>query len=322
MDESGKNAAPEDSPARGEPGVRPGTAPLKDAEIPSVRAAQSARESAPPAAVRRPAKSRASDARRSPPGANPGEPSRGDADQPSEARPAAPAGAGAGRRRRRWPRYVLAVVIGLFLVTWIPVLLMRWFNPPTTAFMLETAAALESGRIHQDWVPYERISPAMRLAVVASEDQTFPYNHGFAIDAIQQAIQYNEQHQATRGASTITQQTAKNLFLWSGGGYFRKAIEAWFTVLIDLTWSKRRVLEVYLNIAQFGPRIFGVEAAAQHYFGKPASQLTASEAALLAATLPDPYAFDPAHPSGYLLRRRQWILEQMDNLGPHYLDQL
>ncbi len=225
--------------------------------------------------------------------------------------------------RRRWPWVILAVLATLFLVTWLPVILMRWINPPTTAFMLERAAALpDSTRIHHAWVSYDRISPAMRLAVVASEDQTFPYNHGFDIRAIKQAIKHNEHSETTHGASTITQQTAKNLFLWPGGGYFRKGVGAWFTILIDLDWPKWRVLEVYLNIAQFGPQTFGVGAAAKHYFGKSASQLTRPEAALLAATLPDPYDFDPAHPSSYLLRRQAWILEQMRNLGPDYLSGL
>lgn len=227
----------------------------------------------------------------------------------------------APKRRRKWPWVLLAIVVVLFLVTWIPVLVARWADPPTSAYMLETAVGTDDP-IKHTWVNYDDIAPVMRLAVVASEDQTFPYNHGFDVHAIRQAIKHNESNADKRGASTITQQTARNLFLWPGGGYFRKGVEAWFTVLIDLDWPKWRVLEVYLNVAQFGPTTFGVEAAAEHYFGKHASRLTAPEAALLAATLPNPQDFDPAHPSTYLIQRQQWILTQMKHLGPHYLDSL
>lgn len=224
----------------------------------------------------------------------------------------------APKKRRTWPWVVLATAVVLVLASWSPVLVLRWRTPPATAFMLETA--LGSGhKVRQVWVPYDRIAPAIRLAVVASEDQTFPTNHGFDIQAIRKAIKHNEQGGTLHGASTITQQTAKNLFLWPGGGYFRKALGAWFTVLVDVSWPKKRVLEMYLNIAQFGPHIFGVETAAERYFGKHASQLNSYEAALLAATLPDPDHFDPVHPSEYLLQRQQWILEQMQQLGSDYL---
>lgn len=218
---------------------------------------------------------------------------------------------------------MLAVVGGLFLVTWIPVLVMRWVNPPSTAYMLETAASLSgNGKLHRVWMSYGKIAPPMRLAVVASEDQTFPANHGFDFHAIRKAIRHNERGGTIHGASTITQQVAKNLFLWPARTYLRKAIGAYFTVLIDLTWPKRRVLTVYLNIAQFGPRSFGVEAAAEHYFKKHASDLTMSEAALLAAALPDPGRVDPARPSVYMQQRQLWILEQMRHLGNGYLSDI
>jgi len=222
------------------------------------------------------------------------------------------------RKRRSWPWLVFATAIVLFLTTWMPILGLRWHDPGITAFMAETAVT-KGQAVRQTWVPYARIAPAMRLAVVASEDQTFPTNNGFDIQAIRKAIQHNEHSDTLHGASTITQQTAKNLFLWPGGGYFRKAIGAWLTVLIDATWPKQRVLEIYLNIAQFGPHTFGVEAAAEKYFHKHAAQLTAPEAALLAATLPDPDHLDPAHPSDYLTQRQQWILDQMQQLGSDYL---
>ena len=229
---------------------------------------------------------------------------------------ASPRSAETGGRTWRW--VALATVIVLFLTTWLPVLALRWRNPVATAFMLETAYG--SGHsVRQVWVPYDKIARPMRLAVVASEDQTFPTNAGFDIKAIRKAIRHNEQGGTVHGASTITQQTAKNLFLWPGGGYFRKAIGAWFTALIDVSWPKTRVLEMYLNVAQFGPHTFGVEAAAEKYFGRHASQLNAYEAAMLAAILPDPDHFNPDQPSGYLLQRQQWILEQMQQLGSDYL---
>ena len=222
------------------------------------------------------------------------------------------------KKRRTWPWVIFATVAALVLASWMPILGLRWNNPAVTAFMLETAVT-KGDAVRQVWVPYEHIAPAMRLAVVASEDQTFPTNDGFDIQAIRKAIKHNEQGGTVHGASTITQQTAKNLFLWPGGGYFRKAIGAWLTILIDVSWPKQRVLEMYLNIAQFGPHTFGVEAAAEKYFGKHASQLNAYEAALLAATLPDPDHFNPDRPSDYLLQRQQWILEQMQQLGSNYL---
>lgn len=228
------------------------------------------------------------------------------------------------QRKRKWSWVVLATVLALFLVTWLPVLALRWLNPPTTAFMLETAHRLHqrgdrSPAIRQQWVPYEQIAAPMRLAVVASEDQTFPSNHGFDLRAIRKAVRHNANSDTLHGASTITQQVAKNLFLWPSRTYFRKAMGAYFTVLINLTWPKQRVLEMYLNIVQFGTRTFGVEAAAAHYFGRRAAALTRGEAALLAATLPDPDDYDPAHPSAYLRQRQHWILRQMDHLGAGYL---
>lgn len=309
----------------GEPhAIRPDAQPLRDEELPrvSVAGGAGAKNSPPAGGERRPEERREPRIRHYPePDPQPprkAAPKKRPRKKLRKGKTLAPI-----KPRRKWPHIVLAVIIVLFLVTWLPVLVMRWADPPTTAFMLERAAALpDSKHIERTWVAYDDISPAMRLAVVASEDQTFPYNHGFDISAIEKAMEHNEHSVTTHGASTITQQTAKNLFLWPGGGYFRKGVEAWFTVLIDLDWPKWRVLEVYLNVAQFGPNIFGVEAAAEHYFGKHASRLTRAEAALLAVALPDPYALDPAHPSPYLLQRRHWILEQMDNLGGHYLDAL
>lgn len=169
---------------------------------------------------------------------------------------------------------------------------------------------------HSDWVPMDEISPYMALAVMAAEDQKFPEHWGFDVGAIESALSHNQRNQnRIRGASTLSQQTAKNLFLWDGRSWVRKGLEVGLTAGIELVWTKRRILTVYLNIAEFGEGIFGVEAAAQHFFKKPASKLSASEAALLAAVLPNPLRFKANAPSGYVISRQQWILRQMRQLG-------
>ena len=169
---------------------------------------------------------------------------------------------------------------------------------------------------HSDWVSMDEISPWMGLAVIAAEDQTFPDHWGFDVAAIEKALSHNERNEnRIRGASTLSQQTVKNLFLWDGRSWLRKGLEAGLTVGVETVWSKKRILTVYLNIAEFGDGVFGVEAAAQRYFGKPASRLTQSEAALLAAVLPNPLRFKVAVPSGYVRSRQAWILRQMRQLG-------
>lgn len=221
------------------------------------------------------------------------------------------------RRRRPWRllwQLPLAFVAGSVLL----VLLLRVLPPPTTAFMLGN----DLHPVRYAWVGWSRIAPAARLAVVAAEDQKFPDHWGFDFEAIDQAIDHNEHSRRVRGASTISQQTAKNLFLWSGRSYVRKGLEAGFTLLMEGLWPKRRILEMYLNVAQFGPDVFGVEAAAQAYFGKPAMRLTAHEAALLAAVLPNPQRFSAARPSPYVAGRADDIEQQMQQLGSGYLDDL
>lgn len=169
---------------------------------------------------------------------------------------------------------------------------------------------------HSDWVSMDEISPWMGLAVIAAEDQTFPDHWGFDVAAIEKALSHNERNEnRIRGASTLSQQTVKNLFLWDGRSWLRKGLEAGLTVGVETVWSKKRILTVYLNIVEFGDGVFGVEAAAQRYFGKPASRLTQSEAALLAAVLPNPLRFKVAAPSGYVRSRQAWILRQMRQLG-------
>src|SRR4051812_32546936 len=220
-----------------------------------------------------------------------------------------------------------------FLATALPVVAMRWMDPWYSAFMLDAALdASRSGKpnYHTDyrWADMERISPHMAVAVIAAEDQLFPFHTGFDFKSIQQAARSNERqagrrHPHVRGASTISQQVAKNLFLWSGRSYLRKALEAYFTLLIEFTWPKERILEVYLNVAQFGDGIYGVEAAAQRYWHKPCARLDRYEAATLAAVLPSPVRFRADAPSVYVAARRDWILGQMRGLGgAAYLDEL
>lgn len=169
---------------------------------------------------------------------------------------------------------------------------------------------------HSDWVSMDEISPWMGLAVIAAEDQKFPEHWGFDVSAIEKALAHNERNEnRVRGASTLSQQTAKNLFLWDGRSWIRKGLEAGLTLGMETVWSKKRILTVYLNIAEFGDGVFGVEAAAQRYFHKPASRLTISEAALLAAVLPNPIRFKANAPSRYVHSRQAWIMRQMRQLG-------
>lgn len=170
--------------------------------------------------------------------------------------------------------------------------------------------------VHSDWVSMDEISVWMGLAVIAAEDQKFPEHWGFDVSAIEKALAHNERNEnRIRGASTLSQQTAKNLFLWDGRSWVRKGLEAGLTLGMETVWSKKRILTVYLNVAEFGDGIFGVEAAAQHYFHKPASRLSLSEAALLAAVLPNPMRFKANAPSGYVRSRQAWIMRQMRQLG-------
>ena len=172
-------------------------------------------------------------------------------------------------------------------------------------------------RIRYAWANWEEISPCMAIAVVAGEDQKFPEHSGFDIDSIKDAVRQNPHRRIPRGASTISQQVAKNLFLWPGRNLLRKGLEAYFTVLIELLWPKQRILEVYLNIAQFGPGIFGVRSASEVYFHKSPSQLGLYEAALLAAVLPNPKRFDFENPSDYVRERARKIQQEVTRLGGH-----
>jgi len=216
-------------------------------------------------------------------------------------------------------RLVGIVALGAAALVVVVVGLFRWVNPPTTAFMLGD----EAEERQYGWVDWEDISRHVPIAVVAAEDQKFPTHRGFDLESIRSAIEENEGRDRPRGASTITQQVAKNLFLWSGQSYVRKAIEAGLTVLIELMWPKRRILEVYVNIAQFGPGVYGVGAASAAYFSKPASALEPRDAAILAAVLPNPVRLKAGAPSAYVVRRAEDIQEQVRLLGgAGYLDAL
>lgn len=223
----------------------------------------------------------------------------------------------ARRRKRRSSRPALRWIASLgafvLLASWLPVLLMRWLEPPVTAFMLQHRTS-SGGNYHYQWEDWRELGPAAALAVMAAEDQKFPDHHGFDIAAIQDALVDRLDGQTLRGASTISQQVAKNLFLWPGRSLVRKAMEAWFTALIELSWSKQRILEVYLNIAEFGPGVYGVPAASRIYFAKPASQLTDAEAALLAAVLPNPKELRVQQPTPYLRERQRWIMRHSERL--------
>jgi monofunctional glycosyltransferase len=223
-------------------------------------------------------------------------------------------------RTNRLFKWIAGTILAAIVLSAAAVLLLRAWHPVTSAFMLR--ARLESPvahaapqRIRYEWVDYTRISPQAALAVMASEDQQFPFHHGFDMKSIREAERNNEEGGRLHGASTLSQQLAKNLFLWPGRSYVRKGLEAWFTVLLEALLPKERILETYLNIVQFGPGIFGVEAAAREYFHSSAARLTASEAALLAAVLPNPERLHVDRPSRYVSERRDWILEQMRTLA-------
>lgn len=196
---------------------------------------------------------------------------------------------------------------------------------PFSAYMVQKKAEnlFSDYQIHYDWTPLSQISWQMQMAVIAGEDQKFDNHFGIDIDAVLVAFKRNANSKKVRGASTISQQTVKNLYLWHGTSWVRKGLEVPLTFLIETLWSKQRVLEVYLNIAEFGQGIFGVEAAAQHYFKKSAKQLNLQEAALLAASLPNPLIYQVNKPNYTMQKRQQWIMRQIQNLGgANYLEKL
>ena len=205
---------------------------------------------------------------------------------------------------------LLAIVLGISVLT---TLLLRWAAPPTTAFML--GQRLDGVSVDYRWVPMAQISPHAALAVIASEDQRFFDHWGIDLEAVGDAIEDNRTRRRPRGASTISQQADKNLFLWPGGGYWRKGIEVYLTLLMEAMWPKSRILEVYLNVAEMGRGVFGVEAAAQRFFHKPGARLNRREADTLAAVRPSPRRMSADRPTDYVIRRTWQIIEQMNGLG-------
>ena len=237
------------------------------------------------------------------------------------------------KKTRRTPKQARTRSIGRLLVygglmisglglalSVLVVLPWRWLAPPTTAFMLRDQLTGDRA-IYYRWTSWEDISPHLPIAVVAAEDQKFPQHQGFDFDQIIKATR--ERRGRMRGASTISQQVAKNLYLWPGRSYVRKGLEAWLTVLIETLWSKQRILEMYVNVAEFGPGVFGVGAASQKFFRKSPSRLSRHEAALLAAVLPAPGRRSAARPSAYVQRRARQITAWVRKLGgPQYLSDL
>lgn len=206
------------------------------------------------------------------------------------------------------------ILIWFFILSAGSVILLRfvpvYFTPLMGIRCAQQAFSGEKLKLKHKWIPLEEMSPKMPMAVIASEDNRFPDHHGFDLIEINKAIKERERGRH-RGASTISQQTAKNVFLWPSSSWVRKGFEAYFTVLIELFWSKERIMEVYLNTIEMGDGIYGVEAVAHEHFGKKASELTAGECALIAATLPNPLKYNSAHPSRYMLKRKSQILRLM-----------
>ena len=206
------------------------------------------------------------------------------------------------------------------LASVLQVLVLRFVDPPFSAVMAgRQLSAWATGDwkfgVAYDWRDLDRMAPSMPLALVAAEDQNFAEHYGFDFKAIEKARRNNARGRKLRGASTISQQLAKNLFLWQGRSYLRKGLEAWYTLLIEATWPKSRILEVYANVVEFGDGIYGAEAAAQAFFHKPASRLSPSECARLAAVLPSPRRYDARRPGPYVQRRARWIERQVRRLG-------
>lgn len=213
---------------------------------------------------------------------------------------------------------VIGSILTIFIALLISVIALRWINPPTTSFILQQdweSLPAERYSLREHWVDFHNLPRHSVWAVVASEDQLFWDHQGFDFESIEEAWEDRQEGIRSRGASTITQQVAKNLYLWPAESFFRKGVEAGITVLIELFWPKERIIEVYLNIAEFGPGIFGIGKASDHFFGLPASELEPDMSARLAAVLPSPKRMRVSPPSPYAEKRSQWILQQMTHLS-------
>jgi len=212
---------------------------------------------------------------------------------------------------RLW-RKIKRILLILFIAQFVYIILLKWIDPPVT--LTQLGSWITGHGLKRDYVSRKEISPNARLAVIASEDQLFPDHNGFDFKSIEKAMKHNQKSKSLRGASTISQQVAKNVFLWQGRSWIRKGLEVYFTFMIELVWGKKRILQVYINVAEMGEGVFGIEAAAQKYFNKPALNLSRQEAAMIAACLPNPVKYKVKPASSYVLYRSGWIMRQMNNL--------
>ncbi|MCL7715724.1 monofunctional biosynthetic peptidoglycan transglycosylase [Stenotrophomonas mori] len=224
------------------------------------------------------------------------------------------------RPGRRWRRWLWGLPCALLAFSVVQVAVLRFVDPPFSSVMaLRQAEAWGQGdwrfRIRHQWCGLERMADSVPISLVAAEDQRFPLHNGFDLQAIEQALDHNARGKRLRGGSTISQQVAKNLFLWQGRSWLRKGLEAWYTVLIEALWPKRRILEMYANVAEFGDGIYGVQAAAQAFWNKDAARLSADESARLAAVLPSPRRYSATAPGPFVRRRADWIQRQARQLG-------
>jgi monofunctional biosynthetic peptidoglycan transglycosylase len=222
--------------------------------------------------------------------------------------------------KRIW-RFIWKTTLGFFILSIGLTIIYRFVPIPITPLMIirlveQAADEKKEMRLFKDWVPMSEISKNAPQAVYASEDQKFLDHNGFDMEAMEKAWEGNKKGKRIKGASTITQQTVKNVFLWPARSYVRKVLEAYFTVLVELIWPKERIMEVYLNVIEMGEGIYGIEAAAQTYYNKPAAKLNRSQAAMIAAVLPNPRRWTPARPTPYIVGRQGWIMRQMNNLEP------
>jgi monofunctional biosynthetic peptidoglycan transglycosylase len=212
---------------------------------------------------------------------------------------------------RTW-RWIKRIFLFLFFLQFFYILILKWVNPPAT--LTQLSSLLHGYGLQRDYVSAGDISPYAKLAVISSEDQTFPDHDGFDFKSIEKAMKHNQKSKSRHGASTISQQVAKNVFLWQGGGFFRKGLEVYFTFMIEMFWNKKRILQMYLNVSEMGKGVFGIEAAAKYYFKKHAKALTRSEAAMIAACLPNPKVFTIKPVSRHVSEKYPWILMQMHHL--------
>lgn len=220
---------------------------------------------------------------------------------------------------KRWLKFIfrklLKIALYFLLITVSIVIIYKYIDPPVSGMMLYKKVTIDDYHYEYEWRDLEEINSSLPLAFIAAEDQKFLDHNGFDVEAIEKAVKHNKSSERKRGASTISQQVAKNVFLIPAKNYFRKGLEVYFTGLIELIWGKRRIMEVYLNVVELGEGIYGAEAAAQHYYKKQAVRLNRNQTAFMATVLPNPLKFNLARPSAYMYRRQTWILRQMNNLG-------